>query len=250
MSAQPTILVLGGTGRTGRRVVSQLLSRGAHVRAIVRSAARLPTATLGHPRLSVTEAELLALSDEELRQHLTGCDAVVSCLGHTVSFQGVYGPPRDLVAQAVLRIARAAQALHVSPALRLVLMSTVSVNAPSGLDGRRGGFERAVVSALRAALPPARDNQRAADFLCHTIGPTHPLLEWVIVRPDTLIDGEISPYAVHPGLVASLFHPENSTISNVAHFLCMLACEPGAWEEWKGRLPVIVDVPAGSAGNR
>jgi len=249
MSPQPTILVLGGTGRTGRRVVTQLLARGASVRTIVRSATRLPADTAGHPGLQVTEAELLALGDEELQQHVDGCQAVVCCLGHTVSFQGVYGSPRDLVAQVVLRIARAAQALHSSPARRLVLMSSVSVNAPNGHDGRRGGFERSVLWAMRGVLPPASDNQRAADFLCHTIGPTHPHLEWVIVRPDTLVEGEISPYAVHPGLVASLFHPDNSTISNVAHFLCELACEPRVWEEWKGRLPVIVDGPAGPAGN-
>lgn len=247
MTPQPTILVLGGTGRTGRRVITQLLARGASVRTIVRSAARLPAETAGHPGLQVTEADLLALSDAEIQHHVDGCQAVVSCLGHTVSLQGVYGSPRDLVAQAVLRVARAAQALQSSPPLRLVLMSSVSVNSPNGHDGGRGGFERAVLWAMRGVLPPAGDNQRAADFLCHTIGPTHPHLEWAIIRPDTLIEGDISPYAVHDGLVASLFHPDNSTMSNVAHFLCELACEAGAWEEWKGRLPVIVDVPAGQA---
>jgi uncharacterized protein YbjT (DUF2867 family) len=245
MSSQPTILVLGGTGRTGRRVVTQLLARGAHVRAIVRSAARLPAEAAEHPGLSVTEAELLALSDEELQRQLAGCQAVVCCLGHTISFQGVFGAPRDLVAQAVLRIARAARALHGSPPLRLVLMSSVSVNDPAGLDTRRGAFERAVLWAMRAVLPPARDNQLAADFLCLTIGPTDPHLEWVIVRPDTLIEGGISQEAVHPGLVASLFHPDNSTMSNVAHFQCELACEARVWEEWKGQLPVIVDATAG-----
>jgi hypothetical protein len=220
------------------------------VRAIVRSAARLPAETAGHPGLQVTEADLLTLSEAEIQRQVDGCQAVVSCLGHTVSLQGVVGSPRDLVAQAVLRIARAAQALDSSPPLRLALMSSVSVNAPNGHDGRRGGFERSVLWAMRGVLPPAGDNQRAADFLCLTIGPSDPHLEWAIVRPDTLIEGEVSPYAVHPGLVASLFHPDHSTMSNVAHFLCELACEARVWDEWKGRLPVIVDVPAGSAGSR
>lgn len=245
MTAQSTILVLGGTGRTGRRVLSQFLARGVKVRAIVRSADRLPAEITSHPGLQVTEADLLGLSDEALQRHIEGCQAVVSCLGHTVSFRGAYGSPRDLVAQAVRRIARAAKALRASPPLRLVLMSSVSVNAPSGADGRRGSFERAVVWAMRAAMPPARDNQRAADFLCYEVGPAHPHLEWVIVRPDTLIEGEVSPYAVHHGRVASLLHPDDSTMSNVAHFMCELACEPRPWEEWKGRLPVIVDLPPG-----
>ena len=250
MNSEPAILVLGGTGRTGRRVVTQLLSRGAHVRAIVRSASRLPAEAAGHQGLHVTEAELLAMSDEELQRQLAGCEAVICCLGHTVSLQGVYGAPHDLVAQAVLRIARAARALQVSPPLRLVLMSSVSVNDPAGLNSRRGAIERAVLWVMRAVLPPARDNQLAADFLCLTIGPAHPHLEWVIVRPDTLIEGEISQYAVHPGLVASLFHPDNSTMSNVAHFLCELACEARAWEEWKGQLPVVVDAASGPPRER
>jgi nucleoside-diphosphate-sugar epimerase len=249
MTAQPTILVLGGSGRTGRRVLTQLLGRDASVRAIVRSAARLPAELSDRPGLQVIEADLLGLSDDELRRHLVGCQAVVSCLGHTVSFQGVYGRPRDLVEQAVLRIGRAAKALRPSPPLRLVLMSSVSVNAPPGRDSRRAGFERALLWALRAALPPAGDNQRAADFLCQTIGTADPHLEWVIVRPDTLIEGKVSRYTVHPALVSSLFKPDRSRMANVAHFLCELACEPGPWEEWKGRLPVIVDDLTDTAGS-
>ncbi len=250
MSSQPAILVLGGTGRTGRRVVAQLLSRGVHVRAIVRSGARLPAEAAGHPGLRVTEAELMAMSDEELQRQMAGCEAVICCLGHTVSLQGVFGAPHDLMAQAVLRISRAARALHVSTPLRLALLSSVSVNDPAGLNSRRGSFERAALWAMRAVVPPARDNQLAADFLCLTIGPAHPHLEWVIVRPDTLIEGEISRYAVHPGLVASLFQPDDSTMSNVAHFLCELACEARVWEAWKGQLPVIVDATAGSPRER
>lgn len=250
MTAQPAILVLGGTGRTGRRVVTQLLARGASVRTIVRSAARLPAELIDHPNLQVTEAEWLGMTDEELQRHIDGCQAVISCLGHTVSLQGVYGSPRDLVARAVLRIARAAQALQATPPLRLVLMSSVSVNAPNGSDIRRGGFERAVVWAMRGVLPPAGDNQHAADFLCDTLGPTHPHLEWVIVRPETLTEGEVTSYTVHRNLVTSLFKSDTSRMANVAHFLCELACEEPLWDEWKGRLPVIVDVPAEPAGGR
>ena len=40
-----TVLLLGGTGRTGGRVLQQLLGRGVSVRAVVRSAERLPSLT-------------------------------------------------------------------------------------------------------------------------------------------------------------------------------------------------------------
>jgi hypothetical protein len=30
-------------------------------------------------------------------------------------------------------------------------------------------------------------------------------------------------------------------MANVAHFMCELVTDPAACEEWKGRMPVIVD---------
>jgi uncharacterized protein YbjT (DUF2867 family) len=97
MPMKHTVLLVGGTGRTGRRVLHQLLDRGVSVRAIVRSGGKLPPGVAGNPSLTVIEASLLSLRDEELQQHLRGCDAVISCLGHVLSLAGVYGPPRDLV---------------------------------------------------------------------------------------------------------------------------------------------------------
>ena len=47
-----TVLVVGGTGRTGRLLVTQLLARGVRVRAIVRAAERLPEAARRDPRLA------------------------------------------------------------------------------------------------------------------------------------------------------------------------------------------------------
>ncbi len=47
-----TVLLLGGTGRTGGRVLRQLLGRGVRVRAVVRSAGRLPAGVADDPRLT------------------------------------------------------------------------------------------------------------------------------------------------------------------------------------------------------
>jgi nucleoside-diphosphate-sugar epimerase len=153
MPAQPTVLLVGGTGRTGRRVLEQLLSRGINVRAIVRSAHKLRAGVAERPGLSVVEADLLALSDDELLRNVRGCSAVVSCLGHTLSLRGIFGPPRDLVAQATARLSRAVRASQPARPVKFILMSSVSVNRPGGLDTRRGRFERAVVWALRCLAP-------------------------------------------------------------------------------------------------
>jgi hypothetical protein len=121
-------------------------------------------------------------------------------------------------------------------------MSSVSVNRPGRLDTRRGMFERAYVATLRGLIPPAKDNQRAADFLCGDIGVDNPFVQWVVVRPDTLLEGEVSEYALHEGLVSSLFKPDSSNMANVAHCMCELATQPKAWDDWKGKLPVVVNV--------
>ena len=90
-----SVLLLGGTGRTGRRVLDQLLERGVEVRAIVRSVQRLPEGMANHDRLTLVEADLLSLSQRDLLDQVRGCDAVVSCLGHTIDLKGIFGPPRD-----------------------------------------------------------------------------------------------------------------------------------------------------------
>jgi nucleoside-diphosphate-sugar epimerase len=237
----PTVLLLGGTGRTGGRVLRQLLARDARVRAVVRSAERLPDGVAGAAGLSVTEADLLALGDEEFVDLVDGCDAVVSCLGHTVSARGVFGRPRDLCVQAARRVCRAAAVLEPERPIRFVLMSSVSVNRPAGADARRGALERSALWALRGLVPPARDNQRAADFVQEAIGTDGRYVQWAAVRPDSLKEGDVSPYDVYEGLVDSLFRPGETRMANVADFMCRLVTGEAAWETWRGKLPVIVD---------
>jgi NAD(P)H-binding len=244
MPMQQTVLLIGGTGRTGRRALQQLLARGVNVRAIVRSAGKLPPDVAGNPNLTVIEASLLSLRDEELQQHLRGCDAVISCLGHVLSPRGIFGPPRDLVTRATARLCRAIEALEPAAPVKLILMSSVSVHRPRGLDTRRSSFERAFLWMLCAVLPPAKDNQRAADFLLQEIGPDNAFVQWVVVRPDSLLEGEVSEYALHEGLVNSLFAPGSTNMANVAHVMCELVTNPKTWADWKSKLPVIINAAA------
>jgi nucleoside-diphosphate-sugar epimerase len=244
MTRQQTVLLLGGTGRTGRLVLHQLLERGIAVRAIVRSAAKLAPEAAGSPNVALIEASLLSLSDEQLQGHLRGCDAVISCLGHVLDLKGVFGPPRDLVNRATSRLCRAIEALQPEAPVKFLLMSSVSVSRSGGLDTRRGPLERAFLRMLCGVLPPANDNQRAADFLQDKIGANSAYVQWTAVRPDTLLAGEVSAYTLHEGLVSSLFAPGRTNMANVAHFMCELVTSPKTWAEWKGGLPVILNAVA------
>jgi len=203
MSAQHTVLLLGGTGRTGRRVLEQLLSRGVNIRVIVRSAHGLPPVAARDPGLTVVDADLLSLGDDEILRQVHDCDAVISCLGHAVGLKGILGPPHDLVTQAATKACRAIEALQPAEPVKLILMSSVSVNRRGGLDRRRGRFEKALLWMLRGIMPPARDNQRAADFLYDSFAMTSPFVRWVAVRPDTLREDNVSEYTLHEGLVMS-----------------------------------------------
>ena len=92
-----TTLVLGATGATGRLLVEQLLDRGEPVKAIVRTPEKLPQTVINHDQLTVIQASVLELSDDEMSQYVGGCHAVASCLGHNLTLKGLYGKPRLLV---------------------------------------------------------------------------------------------------------------------------------------------------------
>lgn len=245
--SQQTVLLVGGTGRTGKRVLEQLLRRGIGVRVVVRSAAKLPPEQLRNPCMAVVEANLLSLSDADLARHVQGCAAVISCLGHVLDLKGVFGPPRDLVTRATMRLCRAIEAQQAKHSIRLILMTSVSVNHPGRVDTQRGGLERVFLWMLRGVLPPARDNQSAADFLFEQIGSNHPVVQWVTIRPDTLLEGDVTDYTLHETLVNSLVAPGQTNMANVAHFVCELVTNPKTWADWKGKLPVIINAARPSA---
>lgn len=242
MATQQTVLLVGGTGRTGQQTLQQLLARGINVRAIVRTPEKLPPEITDHPNLRIIKASLLSLRDEELRQHLSGCCSVISCLGHNISLKGIFGPPRDLVTKATMRLCRGIQSLEPKQNVKFILMSSVSVHRSRALDTRRGSFERAFLWMLCNVLPPAKDNQKAADFLLKKIGSNNPHIQWVAIRPDTLIEEDVSKYTMHDGLVNSLFAPGNTNIANVAHFMCELVVNPKTWADWKNKLPVLLNI--------
>lgn len=64
MPSPPTVLLLGGTGRTGLCALDQLTARGVRVRAIVRSPDKIPPAVQTRRTLELVQAGLLDLTDE------------------------------------------------------------------------------------------------------------------------------------------------------------------------------------------
>lgn len=234
-----TALVVGATGATGRLLVAQLLQRQVRVRALVRSAEGLPADLRAHPHLEILTGAILDFDDSALERLVEGCEAVGCCLGHPITVKGIFLPPRRLVTDATSRLCNVLQNRRSAP-VRFVLMNTTG-NRNRDLDEPRTLAERLVIGALRVVLPPQADNEDAAEFLRSHIGPTHPVIEWAAVRPDTLIDEEtVRPYSVHSSPNRSpIFNAGKTSRIAVAHFMADLMTDSETWAAWKGRMPVV-----------
>lgn len=236
-----TVLVVGASGATGRLLVRQLLDRGLQVRAIVRSFGALADLA-GDARLSLIQASVLDLGDAEMARCVSGCTAVLSCLGHNMTLNGMYGAPRRLVADATRRLCTAIRVNRPDAPVRFVLMNTAG-NSNRDLAEPVSFSQKYVVGLVRLLLPPHADNEQASDYLRTQVGQTDGMVEWAVVRPDSLSDAAaVTAYEVHPSPTRSaIFNAGATSRIHVAHFMAELATDTAAWRRWKGRMPVIYD---------
>ena len=240
-----SVLVVGASGATGRFLVAQLLERGVRVKAIVRSPESLPEALKHQEGLSVIPASVLDLSDAEMAQQMSDCTAVASCLGHNLSFKGIFGHPRRLVTEATRKLCKAIKANQPAEPTKFVLMNTTG-NRNRDLPEPISFAQRCVIGLLRLSVPPHADNEQAADFLRTKIGQADELISWVVVRPDTLInEDEVTAYDVHPSPTRSaIFDAGKTSRINVGHFMADLITDETLWEKWQGQMPVIYNQSA------
>ena len=234
------IFVAGATGATGKLLVRFLLQQDHQIIAVVRSSERLPQDVRTHKNITLVQASLLDLTNDELQELVSSCGAVASCLGHNMTFKGMFGQPRLLVTEACRRLCQAIIANQNSRPVRYVLMNTVG-NRNRDLKEEISFKEKLLVGLMRVLLPPQRDNEQAAEYLRREIGQDHPAVEWAAVRPEGLInDEEVSEYSLHPSPTRSaIFDSGITSRINVAHFMARLATDDKLWAEWKGQMPVI-----------
>lgn len=233
-------LVLGASGATGRLLVNILLQKDIEVIAIVRNANSLTNIDSSHPNLQIVEAEISEISEKDLAQYLKGCEAVLSCLGHNLTFKGMFGHPKRLVTDAVKKVVKTIESINTNNKIKFILMNTTG-NSNRDISEKPPYSQRLVVSLLRLLLPPHVDNENAADFLRLHIGQNNNRIEWVVVRPDGLInEDQVSPYDINVSPIRNAIFDAGSTSRiNVANFMSELAVNIALWNEWKGKMPVI-----------
>lgn len=237
-----TTLVVGASGSTGQLLVEQLLRKGMNVRAVVRPGSHLPSHILSHENLAVVTANILDLTQVEMAELIADCGSFASCLGHNLSFKGIFGKPRRLVVDAVRSICEAGSQRDLDKPVKFVLMNTAG-NVNHDLNEVVSVGQKLVLALLRLLVPPHADNEQAANYLRRTIGQDNPQIEWVAVRPDGLIDEEqVGDYQLHPSPTRSaIFNAGKTRRISVAHFMSELVIDDGLWKEWKGQMPVIYD---------
>jgi nucleoside-diphosphate-sugar epimerase len=231
------ILILGASGATGKLVVSQLHQKGLSLRLVVRTTAHLADELAHDPSVEIVRGNITEFDPETNRKLVKDCDAVVSCLGHTLNMRGIFGKPRKLVSEALQNICTTLIAEPNHPC-KIVLMNTTGNVRPGETSNP---VEKIILAILKKILPPQTDNIAAANYLSETIGRQHTALEWVIVRPDTLVNlPAVTPIEVYPSPIRSpLFNAGKTSRINVGHFLAELLTDQALWNKWKYQVPVI-----------
>jgi len=235
-----TVLVVGASGATGRHLVNQLLLKRDNVKIVVRSKENLPKSWDEDENIEIITASLLELNEKELIKSTSNCDAIASCLGHNITFKGIYGKPRKLVTDATKRLCNAIKTHKPGSSIKYVLMNT-SGNSNRDLNEPTSFAQKCVIGLLRLLLPPHVDNEQAADYLRTQIGQNNGDIEWVAVRPDGLInEEEVTEYESYPSPIRNaIFNSGKISRINVGHFMSELINDNNLWNKWKGQMPVI-----------
>jgi len=113
-----TVLVAGATGRTGRRIVAQLLDRGYLVRAFVRDEVSARERLGGDVDYAVGDVR----EPETVAAAVAGVDAVISAIGSSGRAQDPSNSPEAVDYGGVRNLVDAAAAAEVS---RFVLVSSM-----------------------------------------------------------------------------------------------------------------------------
>lgn len=234
-------LVVGASGATGKHLVQQLLDLEISVKVVVRSIENLQTSWKNDSRVSIIETDILDISVDEMANLVKDCDAVASCLGHNLTRKGIWGKPRLLVTDAVILLCNAIiKNEQRDKPVKFILMNTTG-NRNKDLNEKISFREKIVIGLVRLLIPPQIDNEKAAEHLRTKIGQNDKNIEWIAVRPDSLINEDnVTNSEIYPSPIRSaIFNAGKTSRINVGNFMARLITEKELWNEWKGQMPVI-----------
>lgn len=236
-------LVVGASGVTGKHLVEQLLNMGQLVKAIVRNPVDVSNDWQNNDNITIIKASISKLNKVEVQQLLVDCNSVVSCLGHNLTLRGMFGNPRKLVTDSVRLLCEAIETVSPQKPIKFALMNSTAVRNKD-LDEPISLWQKILFALIHLFLPPHRDNEAAANYLRLKIGQNKKFIEWVVIRPDTLINEDIvTDYQLCCSPIRStLFNPGRTSRVNVGNFMAKLLMDPELWKMWHGQMPVIYNI--------
>ena len=190
------VLIVGATGGTGRQLVTQALERGYAVTALVRNPSRLQ---LEHPQLTVIQGDVLDYASVEAV--MRGQDAVLSALGHKRFFY-----PTRILSEGTRNILRAMETHGVA---RFVCETSLGIGDSAGRMGLY--FTLFVIPVILPFYFWDKTRQE------RTIAGSS--VEWVIVRPGMLTNGEKRGRSHHGRHVGSFLLTVRISRADVADFM-------------------------------
>lgn len=232
------ILIIGATGGIGKQVLEQAVANAniQEIRAMVRSPSKLAELAKQCDKVKVIalpDGGIGSVSVQEMAEHVSGCDAVLLCLGHELNLKGVFMSGM-LVLEANKLIC---SAIGQSDA-KFIQVNSIGVSSPDGSDlGKRGLGTRVAMSCIAAIGPPFKDSMLAAQFMHDN----KTVKNWCVVRPDGLLDAPKSEFQVLPTLKWSLFHAKTTNRANCAAFMLQLCTDDAVWQQWRGKFPIVLN---------
>ncbi len=233
------VLLLGASGATGKLVGLQLLKKGINLRIVIRKNSVLPQELLNALLVEIIRGNITDFNPAEMASLIADCDAVISCLGHNITFKGIFGKPHFLVTNTLRDVSKVIIE-RANKKFKIILMSTTAFTNP--WLGEKNTFgERVIFSILKVFLPPHKDNIEAANYLITEIGTSNDRIEWVAVRPDSLVneDKESNYTVVSSPTRSPIFNAGRTSRINVSQFMSQLLTTDELWQEWKFKTPVI-----------
>jgi putative NADH-flavin reductase len=169
MTVVATVLIIGASRGIGFETVKAALKAGHSVRALARSARRIP---LDHPKLEKMVGDALEMAT--VKRALTGIDVVAQTFGVSAGPELIF-QPTQLFSKATRVLVTAMEGAQVK---RLICVTGFGAGNSRG----RGGF--LYNAAFRLLLGRVYDDKDVQERIVR-----RSKLDWIIVRPVILTDG-------------------------------------------------------------
>jgi uncharacterized protein YbjT (DUF2867 family) len=190
------VLVIGGTGGTGRQVIQQALEQGHTVTALVRKPKKLK---IEHPNLRVVQGNVRDYASVE--SAMGGQSAVLSALGHKRWFY-----PNKILSEGTRNILRAMKARNVP---RFIGVSSLGVGNSVGRLGLLATFV-----FVPMILPFYFWDRLRQEKLIEESD-----ADWVIARPGILTNGAATGSYRHGQNVGNFIIGKKISRADVADFM-------------------------------